>query len=134
LATFWSNKAIYWDSSSFSGCKAVPAFAGVLLGEKSNFLRKIDNWLKQNPAYASPVKAQTYAESYSLYVVWHRSPYRHTLYVLRDVRRCRKTIRVSTPYNDKRNTVCVCLHVVRVIFYYGWSFTLGTSKTQESSC
>jgi len=34
----------------------VPAFAGVLLGEKSNFLRKIDNWLKQNPAYASPIK------------------------------------------------------------------------------
>jgi hypothetical protein len=28
----------------------------VPLEEKSNFLRKIDNWLKQNPAYAPPIK------------------------------------------------------------------------------
>lgn len=31
------------------------AFARVPLGEESDFLRKTDNWLKQNPAYAFPI-------------------------------------------------------------------------------
>jgi len=47
-----------------------------------------------------PIPIET--NGHSSYVVGHRSPYRHTLYVLRDVRQCRKTIRASTPYNEKR--------------------------------